>query len=381
MGWPSFARAAGSPDVSGTRIAAVVGQVIRPLMAANDIPGMAVGIVIDGRFQVLDFGLASVSPKNPVAANTLFEIGSISKVFTATLAAYAAQQGHLSLAGMASTAFPALRGTAFDEISLIDLGIYTPGGMPLQLPDGIDNKAQLIGYFRTWKPVYPPGTVRTYANPSIGLLGVITAAQLHADFSSLVQRQMFPAFGVLHGFMDVPADEMPDLAEGYEDGGTPIRMKEDVLGPETYGVRITAADLLRFLAINMGMIPIDPAWQRAVTATHTGYDRVPAGGMVQDLVWEQLALPVDLAALQSANSYSIILDPQRVTAMTPPAPPQAKVLLDKTGSTNGFGAYVAFIPADRTGVVLLANKDYPIPARVAAAYAILARLGAAGVVR
>jgi len=381
MGWPSFARAAGSPDVSGTRIAAVVGQVIRPLMAANDIPGMAVGIVIDGRFQVLDFGLASVSPKNPVAANTLFEIGSISKVFTATLAAYAAQQGHLSLAGMASTAFPALRGTAFDEISLIDLGTYTPGGMPLQLPDGIDNKAQLIGYFRTWKPVYPPGTVRTYANPSIGLLGVITAAQLHADFSSLVQRQMFPAFGVLHGFMDVPADEMPNLAEGYEDDGTPIRMKEDVLGPETYGVRITAADLLRFLAINMGMIPIDPAWQRAVTATHTGYDRVPAGGMVQDLVWEQLALPVDLAALQSANSYSIILDPQRVTAMTPPAPPQAKVLLDKTGSTNGFGAYVAFIPADRTGVVLLANKDYPIPARVAAAYAILARLGAAGVVR
>src|SRR3546814_4412726 len=47
------------------------------------------------------------------------------------------------------------------------------------------------------------------------------------------------------------------------------------------------------------------------------------------------------------------------------------VLVNKTGSTNGFGAYVAFVPARGLGVVMLANKNYPIAARIEAAHTLL----------
>ncbi len=357
-------------------VGAIVATAIMPVMRQHGIPGMAVGVVAGGREYVFTYGVVSKATGLAVTNNTLFEIGSISKTFNATLASYAQLEGDLSLSDMASKYLPSLCGTAFDNVSLVDLGTYTPGGMKLQVPDGTNNNGQLIAYYQAWKPVYVPGTVRTYSNLSIGLLGFIAAKTMHADYAALLQNRMFPALGLHHSFMSIPASEAANYAEGYEDDDTPIRMTFDPLTPETAGVRITAGDLLRFLAINMGDISVDAAWQQAVTATHTGYFQTKSGGMVQDLVWEQYRLPVTLSALEAGNSYDVILDPHPVSAILPPLPPQMDVLFDKTGSTNGFGAYVAFIPADGLAVVLLANKDYPIPSRISAAYQILTQLDA-----
>ena len=150
-------------------------------------------------------------------------------------------------------------------------------------------------------------------------------------------------------------------------------MHFDPLGKEAYGVRSTAGDMLRFLAINMGLVQTGSGWQRAALATHTGYDRLPHG-MVQDLAWEQLPLPVTLAQLQAANGPGMSQRPNSVAPLTPPLPPQADVLINKTGSTNGFATYVLFIPAQKIALVLLANRNYPVQARIAAAYAILTKL-------
>jgi beta-lactamase class C len=56
----------------------------------------------------------------------------------------------------------------------------------------------------------------------------------------------------------------------------------------------------------------------------------------------------------------------------PPAP-VGSILFNKTGSTGGFGSYVLFVPEKKIGIVMLANRNHPIPARVRAGYAILAQ--------
>jgi beta-lactamase class C len=350
----------------------VVAESIRPLMMRYGVPGMAVGIVVNGQSYVYNYGVASRATSTPVTNNTLFEIGSISKTFTATLASYAQVSGQLSLSDPASKYLPSLRGTSFDSVSLLNLGTHTPGGMPLQVPDGITTTDQLMAYFRTWKPTYPPGTYRTYANPSIGMLGMIAATSMNGSFAPLMERLVFSALGMKHTYLDVPDTEIKNYAQGYTDADAPIRMAPGVLAAEAYGVRTTAGDMVRFIRANMRMLDIDKRLQRAIVETHTGYYRV--GTMTQDLIWEQYDYPVALPGLLAGNSAQIMFEANPAAKLEPPVPPRDDVLLDKTGSTNGFAAYVAFVPAKKIGIVLLANKSYPIEARVTAAHDILTRL-------
>jgi beta-lactamase class C len=259
-------------------------------------------------------------------------------------------------------------------VSLLNLGTHTPGGLPLQVPDNIRNNDQLMQYFKAWRPTYAPGTYRTYANPGIGTLGLITAKSMGQDFDALMERQLFPALGMKSTYIHVPAAKLSDYAQGYTKDGAPIRMAPGVLSSEAYGVKTTAADMIRFVEANMDLIQVDEKLQRAIVNTHTGYFK--AGPMTQDLIWEQYPYPVTLNALLEGNSSAMVLNATPVVEIKPPQDPKDDVWINKTGSTNGFGAYVAFIPQKRLGIVILANKNFPIDARVTAAYQILTSLAA-----
>ena len=96
--------------------------------------------------------------------------------------------------------------------------------------------------------------------------------------------------------------------------------------------------------------------------------------MVQGLGWEQYPYPITLERLLAGNSPTMFMESNAVTQITPPQAPSGPTLFNKTGSTNGFGAYVAFVPEKKIGVVILANRNFPIPARIKAAHAILEQL-------
>ncbi len=350
----------------------VVDATIRPLLAEHDVPGMAVAVAIRGQRYAFYYGVAArQQPLRAVDADTLFEIGSVSKTFTTTLACYAAERGTLSLADPSSRHLPALLGSSFDRIRLLDLATYTAGGLPLQYPEGVASEAAMLAWFRTWIPDHPPGTQRLYSNPSIGLLGHLTARSLGRPFAELLEQDLLPQLGMHDTYVQVPAARLPHYAHGHRDGAL-VRVNPGLLDAETYGVKTTAADLLRFVEANLRDLAADGPLRRAIAATHTGYYTV--GGMVQGLGWEMYPYPTELDTLLAGNSPTMLFTAQAVTPLVPPQPPRADMLLQKTGSTNGFGAYVAFVPARDLGIVLLANRSYPIEARVRAAFAILTAL-------
>jgi len=353
------------------RLDAAVRAAMRPVMQRDRIPGMAVAVSVDGHRQFFYEGVASRESGRKVGRDTLFEIGSLSKTFTATVGAYARERGALSFSDPASKHLPALAGSAFDTVSLLDLGTYTAGGLPLQFPDAVTDDAATIAFFRDWHPAFAPGTHRQYSNPSIGLFGALAARSLHQPFEQ-VERQLFAALGLQRTFLRVPPQRLADYAFGHAKDDRPVRVNPGPFAAEAYGVKTNAADLLRFVEANLGSVPLGPAWRSAITATHTGWYQV--GDMVQGLGWEMYAWPVTREQLLAGNSGEMAWQPHAVTRFPAPRPPRADVLANKTGSTNGFGAYALFIPARRIGIVILANRNYPNADRVALAWSILEAL-------
>lgn len=362
---------AAEPDRT-REIANTVDAVIHPLMQEYAIPGMAVALTINGQSYFYNYGVASLATRQAVSNRTLFEIGSNSKTFTATLAAYAAVNGKLSLTDPVSKYLPMLKGSSFDHISLLNLGTHTAGGLPLQVPETIQDNTQLFDYLQHWQAPYPAGTQRAYSNVSIGLLGMITARSMQQPFDEAMEKTLFPLLGMTHSYLKVPAEQQSAYAQGYTRQGAPVRLNPGVLGAEAYGIKTNTADLIRFIAANLGSLPIDSQLQQAIQITHTGY--MDTGTMMQDLIWEQYPYPVTLNQLLQGNYDAVVYQATPVFVMQPPLPAHDDVLLNKTGSTNGFASYVALIPARKIGIVLLANKNYPIPPRVTAAYQILKQL-------
>jgi beta-lactamase class C len=96
--------------------------------------------------------------------------------------------------------------------------------------------------------------------------------------------------------------------------------------------------------------------------------------MTQDLIWEQYPYPVGLQSLLDGNAAAMIMNATPVTRIDPAQAPRDDVWINKTGSTNGFGTYIAFVPKERVGIVMLANRNIPNEERVKAAYAIITSL-------
>ena len=358
--------------VADDRIEAIVKAAVEPVMQQQQIPGVAVAITVNGQPHNFYYGVASKETGKAVTEDTLFEIGSVSKTFTATLAAYAQATGKLSLSDKASSVLPGLRGSAFDNISVLQLGTYSAGGLPLQFPDDADAPDKMLGYFQQWKPTYAAGTHRQYSNPSLGLFGYLAAKSMGQPFDELMEKTLLPKLGLKHTYLNVPQAQMGRYAQGYNKDDKPVRVGPGALDSEAYGVKTSAADLLRYVEANMKPATLEKPLQQAMATTHIGYYKV--GEMTQGLGWESYNYPVSLDTLLAGNSTQMAMAAHEVQWLTPPRPQPENVLFNKTGSTSGFGAYVAYVPSKDIGIVILANKNYPIPERVKVAHTILTAL-------
>ncbi|MDO7511011.1 ADC family extended-spectrum class C beta-lactamase [Acinetobacter baumannii] len=344
----------------------LVDQNFKPLLEKYDVPGMAVGVIQNNKKYEMYYGLQSVQDKKAVNSSTIFELGSVSKLFTATAGGYAKNKGKISFDDRPGKYWKELKNTPIDQVNLLQLATYTSGNLALQFPDEVQTDQQVLTFFKDWKPKNPIGEYRQYSNPSIGLFGKVVALSMNKPFDQVLEKTIFPALGLKHSYVNVPKTQMQNYAFGYNQENQPIRVNPGPLDAPAYGVKSTLPDMLSFIHANLNPQKYLADIQRAINETHQG--RYQVNTMYQALGWEEFSYPATLQTLLDSNSEQIVMKPNKVTAIS--KEPSVK-MYHKTGSTNGFGTYVVFIPKENIGLVMLTNKRIPNEERIKAAYAVL----------
>ncbi|EPM1520750.1 ADC family extended-spectrum class C beta-lactamase [Acinetobacter baumannii] len=344
----------------------LVNQNFKPLLEKYDVPGMAVGVIQNNKKYEMYYGLQSVQDKKAVNSSTIFELGSVSKLFTATAGGYAKNKGKISFDDTPGKYWKELKNTPIDQVNLLQLATYTSGNLALQFPDEVKTDQQVLTFFKDWKPKNSIGEYRQYSNPSIGLFGKVVALSMNKPFDQVLEKTIFPALGLKHSYVNVPKTQMQNYAFGYNQENQPIRVNPGPLDAPAYSVKSTLPDMLSFIHANLNPQKYPADIQRAINETHQG--RYQVNTMYQALGWEEFSYPATLQTLLDSNSEQIVMKPNKVTAIS--KEPSVK-MYHKTGSTTGFGTYVVFIPKENIGLVMLTNKRIPNEERIKAAYAVL----------
>ncbi|MFL6746639.1 MAG: serine hydrolase domain-containing protein [Sphingomicrobium sp.] len=212
-----------------------------------DLPGMTLGLTAPGGLAtVLNFGFANRDSRAPIAPDTLFQIGSISKSMTATLIHQLAAEGRLRLTDRVSAILPSIplpKGNAITVQHLLD---HTAG-----LPDD----APVFGEAGLWVG-YAPGEHWHYSNTGYEILGKIAEHVAGVDLALLLWKQIFTPLGMRRSRGAIVGGDRTLYAQGYEPADLSVPAARGVpLAPAawvdvTFGagsVASTAADMLLWL--------------------------------------------------------------------------------------------------------------------------------------
>jgi len=233
------------------------------IQKANTV-GLSIGIFKDGKITTYNYGETVRDNGKLPTANTIYEIGSITKTFTAILLAYYANEGKVKLTDPITKYLPdsVAANPALKEVTLLSLSNHTSG--LARLPDNINTpnidtlnpykyytKTLLFAYLKTCKLNSKPGEQYSYSNLAVGLLGIILERVSGQSFEEMVTNIITRPLQMNSTVQHITPLLKPNFASVYnEDGKQTPAWDFSALAP-CGALRSTVNNLLIYARANM----------------------------------------------------------------------------------------------------------------------------------
>ncbi|HEV3039193.1 MAG TPA: serine hydrolase [Candidatus Angelobacter sp.] len=315
-------------------------EIRKILIERIDVQHQSVGIVVgvitpEGR-RIVSYGHFAQSDPRPLNGDTIFEIGSATKVFTSLLLADMVQHGQVALDDPVSKYLP--KTVKVPErngrsITLVDLATHTsglprlPGNMTPKDPGNpyadytVDQLYQFLSSYQLTRDI---GSKYGYSNLGGGLLGHVLALRAGTDYEALVVSRICDPLRMKSTRITLSPETKARLAVGHNAGMAPVENWDVPTLAGAGALRSTANDLLNFLAANLGYTnsPLAP----------------PMAAMLKT------RRPTGQADLEVALGWHIFTI-------------NGKEIVWHNGGTGGYRSFMGYDPAAKIGVVALSNAE------------------------
>lgn len=326
------------------------------LMAPNGAGGVAITLHIGGRALFFNYGQADRSTNRPIKADSLFNIGSVRKVFEAAVVAEGVLRGDLPLDNPVNKYLPELHGEYIRQVTVGQLVCHTSGLLlPTDHPPWPVEHYSLAGFLdalNAWTPQAGeiPGKQRIYTHAGYVLLQLVLERRYGIGIGELLKRAVITPLGMHSTILPAPGSDNQALmspallaraVQGYSSTGEPIGLPGnqqsyyDFAG--TGQMFSTARDLALLLAACLD--------ERGATTTAAGASNRALRQALQLTQREQFRVDAQYGqamAWEIENSFGT-------------------TIVDKPGGLNNASAYIGLVPEQKIGIAILVNRGDAFP--------------------
>lgn len=310
-------------------------SILQDRVATKRAVGLVVGVLDHGQRKIFTAGTAD-APGVALDGNTVFEIGSITKVFTASLLADMVARGEVKFDDPVAKYLPSsvrIPSRNGKQITLLDLATQS-SGLP-RMPTNLSPKDQhnpyadytvdqMYAFLSAYELPRDIGAQYEYSNLGVGLLGHALSRRAGKSYEALVTDRILKPLGMSDTKITLDESAKAHLARGHGESGGAVANWDLPTLAGAGAIRSTVNDMLKFLAANLDSTskPLGPV----LATTHFARRDVDAAQMKIGLNWHIL------------------------TAFGRP-------LVWHNGGTGGYRSFIGMDAARQRGIVVLSNQS------------------------
>jgi len=333
-------------------------SLVDPQLRRRPHSALAIGLISQGESAFFGFGQLSQEQAAPPIGDTVFEIGSVTKVFTSTLLAIQVEAGRLELDMPAAALMPEVASLP-PEITLRRLATHTAGLPPLPanfIPIMMKNRLNpyasytpehLLEFLATYRPKAPPDdqTKVAYSNLGMGLLGFILSCYLEVSYEQAVSEAILGPLGMVDSGITLGDPQRSRLAPAHDGKGKPTSNWDIPTLAGAGALRSTVQDMLAFLAAQLQ--PPAGLLGRAIENSQSA----------QRSQAVKISFPERLLRRLGGNKedYVLFTDGIALGWMIGSLGAGGPQVYWHNGATGGYRAFVGVVPQQQAAVVALHN--------------------------